>query len=112
MLNNSAIRARVAATTTALLVVGGIAAIAAPQATAYTDSNKVHNCFGRYYNTDWDQKCSSPGAGYAGTYETTAACSWQTDKRMTHWRAKYSTATYDGSDCRFKVNTGVTYFWQ
>jgi hypothetical protein len=112
MLKNSALRARVATGVAALLMVGGVAAIAAPQAVAYTDSNKVHNCFGRYYNTDWDQMCNNGGAGYAGNYHTTAACSFESDKSMTQWRAKYSTATYDGSDCTFDVGTGTTTFWE
>ena len=91
---------------------GAATAVVAPIANAYTDSNKVHNCFGRYYNTDWDQLCSSPGAVHAGSYKTTAACTLQPDKSMTKTRPKGSTVNYDGVDCTFGVGPGSTSFWQ
>lgn len=109
---NSTFRARAASSLAALLVVGGAAIVAAPQASAGGDGNKVHNCFGRWYNTDWDQKCSSPGATYSGTYESKAICTFEPDNYMEQWRAKGSTATYDGSDCDWSVTGVQTWFYQ
>ncbi|RPK78251.1 hypothetical protein EES46_34160 [Streptomyces sp. ADI98-10] len=108
---NSTWRARAASTFAGLLVVGGAAAMVAPQAVAAGDGNKVHNCFGRWYNTDWDQKCGSSGAGFAGTYESTANCTLEPDNTMTQWRAKGSTATYDGHDCDWSVSGVSTLYY-
>ncbi|PGH49543.1 hypothetical protein [Streptomyces sp. Ru87] len=72
----------------------------------------MHNCFGRWYNTDWDQKCGGLGADYSGTYETKAICTLEPDNYLTKWRRMGSTATYDGHDCDWSVTGAVTYFWE
>lgn len=112
MRKNIALKARATTAATALLVAAGTTMIAATNASAYTDSNKANNCWGRYYNTDWDQVCdSSAGASRTGNYKTTAACSYESDKSMTIYRYRYSTAVVDGEDCTFSVNVGTTTFW-
>ncbi|MFJ8113153.1 hypothetical protein [Streptomyces sp. NPDC096132] len=89
----------------------GLIAIPAANASAVTYSNVVNNCYGEYYNTDWNQDCDSPGATDDGYYYTTAVCDYQSDKSMTVYRGYYSTAEVDGTDCTFDVDTGYTVFW-
>ncbi|MFJ3438855.1 hypothetical protein ACIPMU_35625 [Streptomyces cyaneofuscatus] len=105
-------RARAAYTFASLLVVGGATVAIAPQASAGGDGNKVHNCFGRWYNTDWDQRCSGSGANYAGTYDSEAKCSLEPDNLESHWRAKGSKAAYNGHDCDWSVTGVQTWFYQ
>lgn len=89
--------------------------VAMSNASAYTDSNKVHNCWGRYYNTDFDntdfdQMCGSGGAGATGNCKTTAPCDFEGDNSLTVYRNRGNT-TYDGPDCTFDVETGQTYYF-
>lgn len=94
----------------ALALNGAGAAVAAP-AMAGGDGNTVNNCFGRWYNTDWDQMCGGTGATQAGHYRSTAACTAQTDVQRTWVRAVGSTTTHDGQDCRYSVAGVVTSFF-
>ncbi|MFD9465598.1 hypothetical protein [Streptomyces sp. NPDC060027] len=105
-------RARTASTCAGLLIVGGAAVAVAPQALAGGDGNKVHNCFGRWYNTDWDQRCGSLGANYAGTYTSIANCSFEPDNTMDQWRRMGSKAVYNGHDCDWSAAGVQTYFYE
>ncbi|WP_030726654.1 hypothetical protein [Streptomyces sp. NRRL S-237] len=112
MRKNIVLKARAATAAAALLVAAGTTVVAATNASAYTESNKANNCWGRYYNTDWDQLCgSASGAAKTGNYKTTAACSFESDEDMTIYRYQYSTAVVDGEDCTWDVNVGTTTFW-
>lgn len=93
-----------------LLGVGAVGLTATTPAVAAGTSNSIFNCYTEWWNTAWAQKCSSPGAKYAGTYTSGIACSSQTDKSMSIGRAQYSTATYSGTDCTFGASNGwITY---
>lgn len=109
--NSTSLRARAASTAAVLLVAVGASLIVTPNASAYTDSNKVFNCWGRYYNTDFDQMCGSGGAGAAGSYKTTAPCDFEGDNSLTVTRARGNATTFDGPDCTFSVSTGQTTFF-
>ncbi len=72
--------------------------------------NSVHNCYGIWWNTDWDQRCSSPGASYAGRYKSVADCTSSGDNSLTVRRNQYSTLSHDGPDCTFQtVNVTTSY---
>lgn len=91
---------------TTALVFGGMAAVigmAMPAANAAGTGNSVNNCYGIYYSTDWDQKCSSPGAGASGNYRSSADCTASGDNTLTVKRPLYNTQTFDGADCTFQV---------
>ncbi|RNL87811.1 hypothetical protein EFE23_26545 [Micromonospora solifontis] len=93
-----------------LLGVGAVGLTATTPAVAAGTSNSIFNCYTQWWNTAWAQKCSSPGAKYAGTYTSGVACSSQADKSMSIGRAQYSTATYSGTDCTFGASNGwITY---
>ncbi|MFJ5828186.1 hypothetical protein [Streptomyces sp. NPDC093089] len=111
MRNSIALKARAVTTAAALLVAGSASVMFATNASAYTQSNSANNCFGRYYNTDWDQLCGSGGAWQTGNYKTTAACSYEPDEEMTIYRYRYSTAVVDGADCTWSVNVGSTWYF-
>ncbi|WP_217142090.1 hypothetical protein [Streptomyces sp. AC627_RSS907] len=109
--NSTSLIARAASTVAVLLVAGGASVVAVTNASAYTDSNKVHNCWGRYYNTDFDQMCGSGGAAATGNYRTTAPCDVEGDNSLTVYRNRGNSTTYDGPDCTFDVETGQTYYF-
>jgi hypothetical protein len=75
---------------------------------AATIGNKVHNCYGIYWNTDWNQECGSGGASETGSYESEADCSWSGDQSLEKHRNAGSTASYDGDDCLNSVWVVVT----
>lgn len=83
-----------------LTAVGG--AIAVPVLGA-GKGNTVFNCYGIYYNTDWDQTCGSGGASQAGIYNSTGDCTASADRSVSKYRARGNRTTYDGGDCRFQV---------
>lgn len=97
------------ATIASITIAGASVAVAMP-ALAGGDGNVVHNCFGRWYNTDWEQRCRSGGAGLAGLYTSDADCSTEADKQIYVNRSKNSTDVVDGPDCRFQAN-GVDTFY-
>lgn len=109
--DTTTLRMRAASAAAVLLVAAGASVVATSSATAYTQSNSVHNCFGRYFNTDWEQRCGGSGAGASGNYETTAVCDFESDKTMTKYRSKGNVSVYDGADCTFEVHTGQTRYF-
>ncbi|QOV35644.1 hypothetical protein IM697_37245 [Streptomyces ferrugineus] len=86
----------------ALLSVGAVGA-AAPNVFAEGYGNTVHNCYGIYWNTDWDQRCWSGGARNAGQYQSTSDCTFDGDETLNRYRSIGSTTSYDGEDCIFEV---------
>ncbi|MFE7332660.1 hypothetical protein ACFU8W_49120 [Streptomyces sp. NPDC057565] len=89
----------------------GLALIPAVNASAVSYGNRVNNCYGERWNTDWNQDCDYPGASQAGTYQTEGACDYQADHYVTAYRSKGSTDEIDGADCTFSVSAVYTVFW-
>ncbi|MDP9793611.1 hypothetical protein J2S43_002123 [Catenuloplanes nepalensis] len=101
---------RAAKLSAALLLGAGAALSIAGPALADGIGNSVHNCYGIWWNTDWDQRCSSPGASYAGRYKSVADCTSSGDNSLTVRRNQYSTLSHDGPDCTFQtVNVTTSY---
>jgi hypothetical protein len=88
------------------LAVAGAAAILGPVAPALAGGtgNTASNCYGIYWNTDWDQKCWTGGASQRGWFTSYADCSAQGDKLVDVGRLVGDGQTVDGPDCRFSVN--------
>lgn len=53
---------------------GAAAVVASAPAFGAGYGNSVHNCYGIYWNTDWNQNCNNGGARYEGYYKSTANC--------------------------------------
>lgn len=87
----------------AVLGVGAALAVASGSATAAGTGNTVHNCYGIYWNTDWDQTCGSGGAGATGWYHSTGDCTSSVDRNVSRWRNQGTGGAVDGPDCRFQV---------
>lgn len=104
------IERKVRAVVASLALVLATTAVAAPVFASGT-GNSVNNCFGRGFNTDWDQLCGTGGASVSGNYRSTAACSSQTDIQRTWFRGVGSTTVRDGQDCRFSVSGVVTSYF-
>lgn len=95
----TAIKASVVAVTAVAAIVGA----AATPASAGGTGNTVWNCYGIYWNTDWDQRCGSGGATIKGWYHSTGDCTASADRYLDKYRLAGSTTSYDGGDCRFQV---------
>lgn len=90
------------------VVVTGAAAIVAAAAAASPAlaggyGNTVNNCYGIYFNTDWDQRCGSGGASVSGVYNSTGDCTSSADRYVSRYRSRGNTTSVDGEDCRFQV---------
>lgn len=72
--------------------------------------NEVHNCYGIFWNTDWNQECGSGGAAKTGTYKSDADCTASGDQHLEKHRNSGSTASYDGEDCAFDVWMVTTWY--
>lgn len=93
------------------LLTAGAIAIGGPSATAAGTSAPIFNCYTQWWNTAWAQKCNSPGAKWAGTYESPISCSAQGTRYLTKFRPQGSTTTYSGPDCTFSASNGrITYY--
>ncbi|QOC94171.1 hypothetical protein [Micromonospora craniellae] len=93
-----------------LLAAGTAGMVATSPAFAAGTSSKVFNCYTEWWNTAWAQKCSAPGATWAGAYDSGVACSAQADKSMRVGRTQGSTNTVSGTDCTFGASNGwITY---
>lgn len=96
----------------AVAMVVAMAGVVAPGvASAGGTGNTTNNCYGVYYNTDWDQKCWSAGASATGYYKSTADCTGSGDWTLTAFRNAGSTTTHDGHDCTFQVVGVNTVFY-
>jgi hypothetical protein len=90
-----------------LLALGTIGVTAAAPANAAGTSAPIFNCYTQWWNTAWAQKCSSPGAKFAGTYYSGVTCSGlDGDGLMSVVRTKGSTATRSGGDCLYSASDG------
>jgi len=85
-----------------LLGAGAIAG-GASAASAGGTGNTVNNCYGIYWNTDWDQRCGTGGASVTGWYHSTGDCTSSGDKYLSRYRNRGDAASVDGGDCRFQV---------
>ncbi|MFE9048383.1 hypothetical protein [Streptomyces rubiginosohelvolus] len=81
----------------------GAAAATMPAAQAAGYGNTVRNCYGIYWNTDWDQRCWSGGATATGQFQSTADCTFDGDESVNKFRNIGSTSSVDGEDCIFEV---------
>jgi len=93
------------------IAAGGATLSIAPSALAAGTGNTTNNCYGVYFNTDWNQNCGRTGATATGYYKSTADCSAQSDKSITKLRSKGSTTSYDGPDCSYEVRSVFTVFF-
>jgi len=91
------------------LSAGAILGIASA-ASAGGTGNTVHNCYGIYWNTDWDQTCGSGGASVTGMYHSTGDCTSSGDREVARYRQKGTGGAVDGGDCRFQVINVRTVF--
>ena len=93
-----------AAILTSLLAVG---AVAAPTATAYTDSAPTNTCYIRLWNTAWDARCTS---ATVGRYNANVDYSSEPDY---HGNWKYLPDSFQGSfdngQATFGVSSNNTY---
>jgi uncharacterized membrane protein len=87
----------------AALGLGAILGVASGTASAAGKGNTVHNCYGVYFSTDWNQDCGAGGAELAGVYNSTGDCTGSADRSVGRQRAKGDTTSIDGGDCRFQV---------
>lgn len=94
----------------ALTGASAVLVMAAPGLAAGT-GNTTNNCYGVYFSTDWDQNCAAGGASATGYYQSTADCTNSGDSTLTVYRTKGSTASKDGSDCRWQVVNVRTVFF-
>ncbi|HWS35681.1 MAG TPA: hypothetical protein VN408_23445 [Actinoplanes sp.] len=105
-------------TITGIVKVGAIAALGAGAAlglgmgaaSAAGTGNTVNNCYGIYWNTDWDQTCGAGGAGATGMYSSTGDCTSSADRYVDRYRNKGTGGAVDGGDCRFQVANVRTVF--
>jgi hypothetical protein len=97
-----------------LALTGGAASLL-PQSAAGAASygNPVHNCYGIWWNTDWNQECGSGGASAAGNFQSTADCTAPqvTDERITKYRPLHNGTSYDGPDCNYGIHVVNTVYW-
>lgn len=95
-----------------VLGLAGAAISVATPASAATLGNVVFNCYGVYYNTDWDQTCGSTGARQGGYYHSVANCTApQPNDHTGGWnRGIGSRTSYDGQDCWYGIHTVQTMF--
>lgn len=94
-------------------LVAGLAAAAvavAGPAQAASYGGPVGNCYGISWETDWNQECGSGGAAIGGTDKTVADCTAPqvTDQSLSKYRSKGNRTSYDGADCRYRVQNAVT----
>lgn len=90
--------------------VGAAIAAAAAPALAAGYGNTVNNCYGVYYNTDWDANCGAGGATARGVYNYTGDCTSSADRYVSVQRSVGNATSYDGGDCRFQVaNVRLTF---
>lgn len=74
--------------------------------------NVTNNCWGIYYNTDWDQTCGQTyGANETGNYHSDADCNDQPDKTKVFYRIAGNKQTLDGPDCSWLVQGVFTTFF-
>lgn len=94
------------------LAIGAGILLAGP-ASGASYGNPVHNCYGIWWNTDWNQECGSGGAGAAGYYKSTANCTAPqvTDESITKYRPKGNGTSYDGPDCNYGIHGVHTVYW-
>lgn len=92
-----------------LAIVATTGAISVP-VFASQKGNTVLNCYGVYYNTDWDQTCGPGGAQEAGRYKSIGDCTAEPDNSLTVNRYEGSRETIDGGDCRIEVANVRTSF--
>jgi hypothetical protein len=105
-------KARKVAQTGMMLGLAGMAIAVAAPASAATVGNVVHNCYGIYFTTDWNQECGSTGARAYGYYKTTADCTApQIPDKSGGWnRAIGNRTSYDGADCAYGIHSASTWF--
>jgi hypothetical protein len=74
--------------------------------------NVVNNCYGIWWNTDWNQECEGFGATAAGLYKSTADCTAPqiTDESIEKYRIWDSKESYDGPDCNYGIHGVHTMF--
>ena len=72
-------------------------------ANAAGTGNTVNNCYGVYFNTDWNQECGSTGASAAGNYHSIGDCTGSADRTVDRRRSVGDRTSVDGGDCRFQV---------
>lgn len=91
---------------------GAAAVVASAPAFGAGYGNSVHNCYGIYWNTDWNQNCNNGGARYEGYYKSTANCTAPQipDNKLEIYRLRFSVNSYDGQDCMYGIHTVQTYF--
>lgn len=92
-----------------MLSLGAVAALA-PTAFAASYGNTTKNCYGIYWNTDWNQECGSGGATSTGYFTSKADCNLELDKSVEVYRRAGNSSSIDGADCTFKVNDVDTSF--
>jgi hypothetical protein len=75
--------------------------------------NVVHDCYGIWWNTDWNQDCPG-GANFAGYYKSTADCTAPQipDLSLQVYRPVGNSMSYDGTDCTYGIHSVHTVFWQ
>lgn len=77
--------------------------VTASPAVASGTGNTVLNCYGIYFNTDWDQRCGTGGADVTGYYYSIGDCTSSGDRYINRYRTRGNTTSVDGGDCRFQV---------
>lgn len=104
-------RIAIRSTIAAMTILGGGLAVAMP-AFAGGTGNVTNNCWGIYYNTDWDQTCGPTyGANKTGNYHSDADCNDQPDKTKVFYRLRGDKQTFDGPDCSWRVSGVFTTFF-
>jgi hypothetical protein len=89
-------------TAVGMLSLGAVAALA-PSAFAASYGNTTKNCYGIFWNTDWNQECGSGGATSTGYYTSKGNCDLELDKSIEVYRKAGNRTSYDGPDCTFEV---------
>jgi hypothetical protein len=88
----------------ALVALGAGAAFGmAGVASASGTGNTVNNCYGVYFNTDWNQECGAGGASVTGWYHSTGDCTASADHNLDVHRNRGDGHSADGADCTFQV---------
>lgn len=72
-------------------------------ASAAGTGNTVNNCYGVYFNTDWNQECGAGGASVTGWYHSTGDCTGSRDRHVDVQRNRGDARSVDGGDCSFQV---------
>ncbi len=95
-----------------LTLAGAAVTLLVNPASADGVGNKINNCYGIWWNTDWNQECEGSGATKAGVYKSTADCTAPqiTDETIEKTRVSGSSNSYDGPDCSFGIHGVDTWF--